>query len=378
MKKIYLLLIPALILFLPIVSKAYVVKSSDFIYIAKDEIVEGNLYFSCKSLNIEGQVLGDVIGVSQNIQVNGQISGDLIALSQNISITGQIDGNTRVVSNTLNINGVINKNLNFLGESILLGENSMIEQDVLLKSINSEFNGKIKGNIHGATNNMLIRGEVDKNVNILIDHKKKKKYYNTLQIEESAKISGSLNYRAGKDANIKSKNVSGEIIKKEPIKSKNGGSKINKFIYSILSGFLLILLLNYFFKNKIKNLKKIITEKNIKLSGYGAIILFLTPIAILILTITIIGAPIAIISLIIWLILLYLSRLIIAITIGDFIFKFFKKDDVSDYIKIVSGLIISWLLFCLPYIGWIFSLLAIIIGLGSMYYLIIKNKKNAN
>ena len=64
MKKIICLLAFSFLFFVPSISQAYVIKSADFIYVAKDEIVEGNLYFSGKSINVEGQVTGDLIGVA--------------------------------------------------------------------------------------------------------------------------------------------------------------------------------------------------------------------------------------------------------------------------------------------------------------------------
>jgi cytoskeletal protein CcmA (bactofilin family) len=83
MKKIFYLLTLSVIFLIQVASKAYVVKSDSFVYVGKDEIIEGNLYFSANSLNIEGQVLGDVIGIANNVQINGNVKGDLINISQN-------------------------------------------------------------------------------------------------------------------------------------------------------------------------------------------------------------------------------------------------------------------------------------------------------
>jgi cytoskeletal protein CcmA (bactofilin family) len=352
------------------------VKSSDFIYVAKDEIIEGNLYFTAKSVTIEGQVLGDVIGIGSNIQINGQIKGDLITIAQNININGKIEGNVRVISNALNIFGTVNKNINFLGESLILNEGSLINQDVLFKSINSEFNGQVNQNIHGGSNSVSIRGKIGQDVDLIIDASKKRKYLNSLQINETALISGSLNYQAGNDALIETSEIKGEINKKNPTKTKNKTTG-NKVFYLIVSSFLIALIINRLFKKEVKLLKKTILEKNYKLIGYGSILLFLTPIAIFLLFLTIIGLPIAFISLFLWLILVYISRILTALVLGDYLFKLIKKEALSPYLKIITGIVLLTLLIILPYIGWIFSLLSILLGLGSIYY-IIKNKNHVD
>ncbi len=376
MKKLYFLPLLALFLFFPLITKAYVVKSDDFIYVAKDEVVEGNLYFGSKSITIEGEVLGDVIGISPNVQVNGHVTGDLITISQNIQINGQIDGNVRALATLTSISGNVNKNLNFAGESLILDNNSTIGQDVLMAVSNAELKGKIKGNAHGMSANLLILGSVDKDVDVLLDKAKRKNYVNTLKVGEQAEIGGKLTYRAGKEAIIETENIKGEILKKEPDFSNKPKFDFSSLIYSLLSLFVLSIILRALFKEQLKKVKRTIIEKNIKLSGYGALFLFATPIVVLFLMISIIGLPIAIITLIIWGLILYLSKIVIAMALGDYIFRKLKKQKIHAYIRVLIGLIIVCVAVRIPYIGWIFSLLIAVLGMGTFYELTLNKKNN--
>lgn len=373
MKKFIYLLAFSFLFFVPSMSQAYVIKSADFIYVAKDEVIEGNLYFSGKSINIEGQVLGDVIGIAPNIQINGQIKGDLISVSQNLIINGQIDGNLRAVSSVNNINGSVGKNINFLGETIILGKDSFVGQDLLIKTIGLELNGKIGGSVHGGSYNSLINGQVEKNINLVTDNIKRKKYSSSLEFGESAIVSGSLEYKSGNPAKLKDEVVKGKITHRLPEKQNQSTNKTSKTIYLILSSFLVAILLNKLFKNKVDKFKKIILEKKQNLILPGSIILLLGPIAFFLVAITIIAFPVALIGLVIWLLAIFLSRILIAILVGDYIFKLIKKEKISDYLKILGGVFVSFLIFSLPFVGWFFSLISIIVGLGAFYF-IIKNK----
>lgn len=376
MKKLYFLPLLFIFLFFPLITKAYVIKSSDFIYIAKDEIVEGNLYFAAKSITIEGEVLGDVIGISPNIQINGKVSGDLITISQNIKINGQVDGNVRAAATSVSIAGNINKNLNFAGESLFLEEASSVGQDVVMAVLNAELKGKIKGNAHGMSSNLLILGSIEKDVDILIDKTKSKNYVNTLKIGEQAEINGKLTYRAGKEAIIETENIKGEIIKKEPEIAKIQPFNFSKLLYSLLSLFVLAIILRSLFKEPLKKVKRTMIEKNIKLSAYGALFLFATPIIALFLMISLIGTPIAIIILVIWALIIYLSKILVAMTLGDYIFRKLNKQKVNAYIRILVGLLIVCTLSRIPYIGWFFSLLIATLGMGTFYELILNKKNN--
>ncbi len=373
MKKFIYLLIFGFLFFIPIISQAYVIKSTDFIYIAKDEIIEGNLYFSGKSINIEGQVLGDVIGIAPNIQINGQIAGDLISVSQNLIINGQIDGNLRTISSVSNISGSVGKNVNFLGETIILGKDSFVGQDLLIKTISLELNGKIGGNVHGGVYNSLINGQIEKNVNLVADNIKRKKYSSSLAFGDSASVSGNLEYKSGNLAKFQEGAIKGKINHKTPEKQKQSTNKLNKILYLIFSSFLVALILDRLFKNKIEKIKKIIIEKKQNLILPGLIILIMGPIIFFLIAITIIALPVAIIGLMFWFLFVFLSRIIVSILLGDYIFKLIKKEKVSNYLKILSGVSVAFLFFSLPLVGWFFSLLSIMVGLGSLYF-IIKNK----
>lgn len=377
MKKIFYVLSLLFIFAIPLVSKAYVVKSENFIYIGKDEVVEGNLYFRANSIDIEGKVLGDVIGVASNLKINGEISGDIIGIYQNSNINGKIDGNIRAISNFFNVNGYVGKNLNLLSESFVLEENGKIEQDILFSSLNTELNGKVGSNVHGYSNNVIIRGEIGKNLNLIIDKNKKRNYVSKLQIDESAIINGNVDYKSGTEAIIKSQNIKGSINKQEPNGDIYKKVSAEKFFFSFLSILFTALLINFLFKKKMENLKNIIIKQHYKLSGWGLVLLFLTPIICLLLMLTVVALPIALIILVLWIISLFISKIISASALGNYFFKLINKEKINENIKISVGILLICLLTSIPYVGWIFSFMTIIIGLGSIYYLI-KTKNYVN
>lgn len=376
MKKIYYLLFLFVLFLIPLSSQAYVIKSDDFIYIAKDEVVEGNFYFAGQSLTVEGLIQGDLIGIAQNIQINGIIEGDLITACQNLTINGEIKGNLRTLNNITYINGTVEKNVNFLGENLILNQDSSIGKDLWLQAMNLELYGKINNNLHGGSMSALINGEVGKNINLVLDNKKSKKYYSSLKIGENAIILGNLNYTSGNEANILSKNISGETKQKFP-ESKKGKNKSSKLFYSIISSFIIALIINRLFKKQLKETKELLIKKNYKLLLPGTIIFILAPISVLIIFITIIGIPLALILLALWFLILYLSKIIVAMLLGDYIFILLKKENINETLKILSGIIVAFLIFALPYIGWLFSLASMIAIFGAIYY-IIKNKKHVN
>ena len=78
-KFLFIIICFGLFLILPTTVMAFVVKTGDSIYVAADEIVDGNFYAAGNSITIEGNIVGDVIGVAaQTINISGRVEGDVI------------------------------------------------------------------------------------------------------------------------------------------------------------------------------------------------------------------------------------------------------------------------------------------------------------
>ena len=111
-------------------------------------------------------------------------------------------------------------------------------------------------------------------------------------------------------------------------------------------------------------------DKPLKMLIPGLILMFVLPPIAIVLMFTIIGIPLALIILVWWLVMMYLARIIAAILVGQLILKNLNKKN-KDKIKLIwsliLGVIICWLLFAIPFVGWIISLIAIWLGLGSIW-----------
>ena len=102
--------------------------------------------------------------------------------------------------------------------------------------------------------------------------------------------------------------------------------------------------------------------------GWGILALLLTPLIVIILLITIIGIPLSLILLALWLIALFVSKILVGILIGRSLLNNFwleKKD--SLILAMIIGIVITYLIFALPIIGFPVSLLAVLWGLGGIF-----------
>lgn len=363
-----ILLFLALIL-LPLgVAKALDTKTGDLIFISKDEIVSGNLYAAGNTITIDGTISGDLIAVAQTININGRVEGDIIAAAQDLKINGEVGGNIRVAGNSINLNGRISRNLNAFGSNIILDTNSQVGWDALIFGETIETRGDIAGSLSGGASRSLISGKIGKNINLKMAGNN---VDGNLIISPEANIAGSVIYTATKPAQISEKaNISGEVQQKFPeIKPDNNFSSWAwPKIYAIFSALIIGLVLIFLGKNITLKILKKIEEKPLRTLLPGLILMFVLPPIALFLIFTLIGIPLALIVFAWWLAAIYVAKVFTAILVGQIILqKLIKKDAVPLIWSLILGVVILWLLFAIPFIGWIISLIAIWLGLGGIW-----------
>ncbi|MDD5032214.1 MAG: hypothetical protein PHR36_04210 [Patescibacteria group bacterium] len=371
----------ALLLALPLGVEAFAVKTGDSVYIAEGEVIEGSLYAAAANITVDGTVKGDVICAGQTINIKGVVDGDVICGAQSVNINGQVGGNVRVVGDSVNLGGKIARNVNAFGASIILAKNAEVGWDMLIAGATAEIRGKVGSDLYGACPKVTIGGEIGKDVRIRLNdriraEKKGISYQKNgelLTISEGAKIGGNLTYTGGKEAVISDKaSVAGEVKQNLPKVEK---AKKFMFIgwfwgrlYSIFASLVIGLVLISLWRKQIVELTNRMLKKVGVSIGWGAVVMFLTPIIAILLICTLIGLPLALILLGVWIIAIFMAKILAGIMIGRMVLeKFWIKKKDSLIWAMIIGIVICWFIFSIPFVGWILALVALWWGLGGIW-----------
>lgn len=367
-KIVKFLLFLALILLPWGVIKAADTKTGDSIYVASDEIISGNFYAAGNNITIDGAIGGDLIVLGQTVTVNGRIEGDIIVAAQTININGEAGGNIRIAGNAIIINGQAARNLNAFGSSVTLGDNSRVGWDAYILGSNLEMRGIIDGDLSGRAGQALVSGKIGKDVDLKISDSG---LGGSLVISPEAVINGDFNYTAKKVAQISDQaSISGQTNHNlASSETKNNFTPwLWSKLYAIFSALVVGLVLITLGKNITSQILEKLSEKTLHHFLPGLIVLLILPPIALVLLFTIIGIPLALVIMAWWLVASYIAKIITAILLGQLVLtKLIKKDNSSLVWSLIIGVIISWLLFALPFVGWLLGLIAITIGLGGIW-----------
>ncbi|MFH1401862.1 MAG: polymer-forming cytoskeletal protein [Parcubacteria group bacterium] len=354
---------------LSLASGASIKDSKENIYVGEEEIIESNFIQTGGTVGFNGQAQKDVIIAGGTINIAGPVKGDVLAAGGTVRINGDVAGNIRVSGGTVEINGKVGKNVNAFGGTVIIGDDAEIGWDLLIFAGSIEIRGKVIGDIKGGGGNVVLANEVGGNVDLKIDAKD-----GHLVLYPKADIKGNLTYTASTEAGVKEgAKIAGETTYKPvalpiaPVKKTLGISsfvgKIMPLLGLLMMGLIIILLA----PKTSRTVGQRMTEKPWASLGWGVVYLIVTPVVLILLAITVVGIPLSLITLVVYLIFLYLTKIFIGMVLGQKLLQWaIKKKEVPLVWAMILGVVIFYILTGLPFVGWIISLLGACWALGAM------------
>jgi cytoskeletal protein CcmA (bactofilin family) len=326
--------------------------------------VEGDLFVAGGSITVEGPVGGDLFACGGNIVVEGHTRGDLFACGGSIHSIGNVEEDVRLFGGEILIDGSVGRNGSAFGGEVVVKEGGEIGRDLKVECGELEFSGTIKRNLEGSAEKIVISGRIDGDVNIEARE---------IHIMPSAQILGNFDYSSHEEAEIdEGALIQGAInhqLKKTKSKEKSGMGSFSILIKLISLGALILIgILRILVSPKqVDHFAGYILRTPWKSLGQGILIIIAFPVVVGVLAMTIIGIPIAFFATMLYLFLLYTSKLYTGLLIGQLILKGVGREEKGRMIgALVLGLIILVILTSIPYVGIIFLILAILLGLGAI------------
>lgn len=337
-------------------------RSGDTVTVASGEVVDGDLYVAGSDIIIDGTVNGDIFGVGRSLTINGIVNGGVSFAGQTLTINGEIAHGARLAGQTINVSGNIGRDLMAAGADATVTSTAKIGSDLILAVGTSRIDGHINGNIAGGASEVMITDGVGGNIELKVDK---------LTIASTANIQGNLTYTSENEADIQlGAQIGGTTTHKVPevkepaVPFAGIGGKVIAFLMTLLAGIVIILVA----PRRAAAVAASIRQKPWLSLGWGAIILFATPIAVIITFVTVVGVPVGLIGLTLYGIAIYLSQIAIGLFIGYWIISYFGKIESRGVLvgALALGFAILTLLKLIPYIGFPLWLATVLFGIGAM------------
>lgn len=319
--------------------------------------------------------------VTENINGSAAVLGDTVSISSDIDGISFVLGNTVtlrgeteylfLLGNYINLDGYIQKDSFILGATVKVSAGNKLGRDTVILAETVELSGNVERDItiSAATvtiNDATILGNIHVDADEII-------------ISGDTQILGALSYYDSAKVDMANTVIVSDVnimeapIQEEETKEAVFMNKVTDTIYSwgtIIVVFLILVFVTPAFEKINKTLvTKLGVGNFIKTAGIGFLILIAVPFIFIILLCTIVGIPLAILLLILYILCIWLSSLLTGYAIVKSLFKTLFKKDIHNALAGIIGLVLISLLGFVPTLGGIIKFISLIFGMGTVIYL---------
>jgi len=348
--------------------------TSAVVFLAQDELsssepILDDAYVAGGMVTMESDIEGDLYVVGGSLMINGDISGDLVIVGGQITVNGNVGDDLRATGGSIFINGNVGDDLIAPGGQVNIASESLIGGSLILGSGFANILGTINENILGGGGKIVLGGTVYGDVQVEVQE--------TITLTEKAKINGNLIYTGLRKAELNEDQVEGFIEYNELIvENTNLGENIKGIfsklhiifqVFQYLSMLVLAFVIVMLAPATLIGAAEIAKARPWKSLGLGLVIALCSIASIIVLSITIIGLPLAGMLLAILCITMCLAKVYAGAFIGKMLINPKKMTRAKLFWISALGIFVIEIVGLVPFIGWIIAFLTVIIGFGALW-----------
>jgi len=361
-------------------------------------ILDQDVILFGQDVTIDGTVNGNVFILGNQVQVNGTVDGSLILIGQNAVISGSVSGAVYAAALTLHLasNSVLERDLYVVTVSLTSGKDSLIGRDLYAIGLDSGMNGRVERDLHTTIGPIQLYNSL---MTLLGFEDLTLKLHIEIPQPSTPEGSGSSNIRPALATISRMR-----VVQAQPVDgfdwARWGLDLARDFGVLLMLGLLALWLM----RPRLEKAGQLLRIKPLQSFGIGLLALVIAfnlfvvalLVAVLIFAIglglnylglwflsllfwAIAYAILIFIAAILWLFIVYGTKIIAAYAISRWIFDLFteKRAFWVNALALLAGIAIYALLHSIPYIGWVFSLIFTALGLGSAWLVRRERRKEA-
>jgi cytoskeletal protein CcmA (bactofilin family) len=314
-----------------------------------DEYVPGNVYLAAGRVNLGDRVGGSAFATGGEVYVRGSVGRNLYAAGGDLRIEGEVEGNVRAA-----------------GGKVRVPRGAKLRKNVTLAGGSVEMEGQVGEDLEVFGESIVINGIIGGDLQIAGEN---------IRIGPDTRVAGQLEYKSGGTFVIDPQAQVAQGIEELDANDQGwlkkvgrGTSRVGSAMFSLgvlLLGALLILGLPGFSREAAAAIRRDWWQS----AGIGCVMLIGVPFAIVILMITVIGIPLALMMVFGYVVLLMLGYVIAALFVGDLALERLGGERIKSLgwrvLFLLLALIALSIVRQLPLIGGLVVALLFVAGIGA-------------
>lgn len=302
----------------------------------------GPHFYSGVTVDIPNAVDGDVYAAGQTVTISGDVTGDVIAAAQTISISGHVDGNVRLAAQDVTITGDVARSGTIVAANLLVDGRGTVGTDVV-----------------ATASTISVAGAVGRDLVV-----------NAADLRIDGTVGGDVTYTSSNTAHIADGAVAGTVQHIQPqrqsprVEISPWAAVLGWFLgllYALVALSLLTVAAGLLVPRTLNRVTDRLLPSPWRALLVGFLAAIVVPIGLLILLVTIVGAPLALAGLLIFTVLTLATFLVGAHYLGRVIIRGTVHPVLQSF---VGGLILIVAL-QIPLLNILVWLAMVFFGLGA-------------
>lgn len=299
-----------------------------------DDAVNDDLYVAAGTVTVNAPIRGDLVVAGGTVVLNDSVAQDLLVAGGNITLNGFVGDDIRCAGGTVQLFSPVSGDFIVAGGEITIHKLSVVSGDILSSGGKMTMNGIVRGNIKSASGEFILNGNAEQDVEckggrIIINGAVAGNSIlaaNTIELGPDASFKKDVRYWSKKGPLDFGKSLDGnEATFDGSLEIENGKWHYLGFasfvmvLWYLATALVMIFLIQYLFSLTLKNAANTIKNTSLKSLGLGFLFLVGVPISIVVLLVTLIGIPIAILTFIAYVAILLFATVIVALLVSNWI-----------------------------------------------------------
>ena len=338
----------------------------------RGEVIDRDFIAVAESVTISGTVNGDVYAAGANVLIDGRVNGDVLAVGGIINLSGEVSDDVRMGGGNVLISGLIGKNLTVGGGNVSVMREAEVEGSLMAFGGSLDIRGPVGRDARVYAGRALFGNQVGRDLIGFVEE---------LVLTSEARVGGNLTYRGPLEAQIEEgavitgktsyqpseEEVAFKISPAKrlfPLRPRFSLANLLANLFSLGVSFALGFAFIYIFPKRSEAIVKVLASRPWMSLGVGFLAMILFVPLLIFLAISIIGIPLILFLIPLFLFLLYFAKIFAALCTGQWLFKRYKIKKDRNW-ALLTGLVVYYLLKLIPIISPMTAFAFVTLGLGA-------------
>lgn len=330
--------------------------------VAAGETIDDTLIVMGDEVSMDGTVTGNLVAMARRVRVRGTVQGNLVAFARDVDVEGTVQGSVFVFAQRVTAPAAVAGDLTAFAQTVALAPAGRVQGNVTTFSESAEIEGAVGRDVTSFGRRVTIGGQVARRAT---------GYAQRITIRRNARIEGAFTAHVPGRENVlvePGATIVGatdiDVAEPRPSRYATGGFYVRQAIRlaaAFVAGWLFFWLVPAARRLPLDGARTLAVAV-----GLGAVALAATPILAVAVGITLVGLPLALVALMVWLVCLYLAKIVVALHVGRMVLGTPDSQGERHLAALLLGLVLVLVAVNLPYVGVVLNLLLTIAGLGAL------------